>query len=125
MSDRDDVLSAAETGDAEALRRLLADAPELASARDADGISALLHARYGGHSEAVSALLAAVPDTDIFDASAVGLNERVATLIETEPAQIDAVNVDGFRALHLAAFFGNAIVVRLLLDAGADVSAVS
>ncbi len=125
MSDRDDVISAAESGDADTLRRLLAAAPDLAGARDADGISALLHARYGGHSDAVSALLAAVPDTDIFDASAVGLNERAAALIDADPTLVDAVNVDGFRPLHLAAFFGNTAVVRLLVDAGADVSAVS
>ena len=79
MSDRDDVITAAESGDAETLRRLLVTDHTLASARDDLGISALLHARYGGHAEALSALLAAGPTTDIFDASAVGLVGRVTS----------------------------------------------
>ena len=125
MSDRDDVITAAESGDAETLRRLLVTDRTLASTRDDLGISVLLHARYGGHSEAVSALLAAAPDTDIFDASAVGLVGRVSELVAADPAQVNAVNVDGFRPLQLAAFFGHAQAVRVLLDAGADVAARS
>lgn len=125
MSDRDDVITAAESGDAETLRRLLVTDRTLASTRDDLGISVLLHARYGGHSEAVSALLAAAPDTDIFDASAVGLVGRVSELVAADPAQANAVNVDGFRPLQLAAFFGHAQAVRVLLDAGADVAARS
>ncbi len=122
MSDRDAVITAAESGDAETLRRLLATDRTLASARDDLGISALLHARYNGHSDAVSALLAANPATDIFDASAVGLLARVTELVAANPELANAANVDGFRPLQLGSFFGNAQVVRVLLDAGADVA---
>jgi ankyrin repeat protein len=125
MSDRDDVITAAETGDAETLRRLLVTDRALASSRDDLGISALLHARYAGHSEAVSALLAAGPTTDIFDAAAVGLVGRVSELVAANPELLDGINVDGFRPLQLAAFFGHAQVVRVLLDAGASVEARS
>jgi ankyrin repeat protein len=125
MSDRDDLITAAESGDAETLRRLLVTDRALASSRDDLGISALLHARYAGHSEAVSALLAAGPTTDIFDASAVGLVGRASELVGANPELVDAINVDGFRPLQLAAFFGHAQVVRVLLDAGASVSARS
>ena len=125
MSDREAVITAAENGDSEALRRLLETDRSLAAARDELGLSALLHARYGGHSEAVSALLAATPTTDIFDATAVGLTSRVNDLLDANPDLANAVNVDGFRPLQLAAFFGNAQAARLLIDAGADVSATS
>src|SRR4029077_2716935 len=40
-------------------------------------------------------------------------------------AQARAFAGDGFTALHLAAFFGKAESARLLLDAGAEVNAIS
>jgi ankyrin repeat protein len=71
------------------------------------------------------ALLAADPDLDIFEASALGYADRLAEHLDTDPAAARAWSADGFTPLHLAAFFGKAEVARRLLDAGADVNAVS
>jgi ankyrin repeat protein len=38
---------------------------------------------------------------------------------------VDEWSADGFTALHFAAFLGGPAAVRMLLDAGADVSAVA
>ncbi len=102
------VFDAIAAGDLEALRRAL---PDAASARDAQGVSALLFAVYHRNDAARDALLAAGAQVGPAEAAALG---RLGGL---DPA---ARSGDGFTSLHLAAFFGGAGAVRALLAAGAD-----
>lgn len=51
--------------------------------------------------------------------------ERVRALLELEPTAVDAVDGDGFTALHLAAWYGHPKVAELLLTHGADVERVA
>ena len=44
----------------------------------------------------------------------------VAKLLIAASANVDAMNKAGWTLLHKAAYFGDAVVVRILLDAGAD-----
>ncbi len=120
-----EVIDAVTDGDTGRLRDLLAGDSSLAQARDRNGVSAVLLARYGGHSEALEALLATRPELDVYDAAATGVDGRLAELIAAEPDALDTPNVDGFTALQLAAFFGHARAARMLLDAGADPHATS
>ena len=46
--------------------------------------------------------------------------EAARVLIESGRVDIDAVNLDGNTALHTAAFKGEADLVKMLLDAGAE-----
>nr|MBA2506321.1 ankyrin repeat domain-containing protein [Thermoleophilaceae bacterium] len=63
---------------------------------------------------------------DVFEAAALGRRGRVEELIAADPSRARAAAVDGFTALHLVAFFsGDAGIARLLLDVGADPSAVA
>ncbi len=55
-------------------------------------------------------------------AAQAGDAERVAALLRADPSALDARNADGWTALHLAAHYGHADVVRLLLTHGADVA---
>ena len=61
----------------------------------------------------------------MFDAAALGDERRLSTLLGAEPRLVHAWSADGFTALHFAAYLGGAGVVRLLIDAGSDVSAVA
>lgn len=115
--------AAVDAGDAETVARLVTADPSLASARGADGVSALLHARYRFHREVLDALLAADPDMDAFDAAALGHIDRLRHRLEEDPARVSAVSADGFTALHLAAFFGKVEAARILLEGGASASA--
>lgn len=115
---------AVDAGDAETVSRLVTADPSLASARGADGVSALLHARYRSHRGVLEALLAADPEMDVFDAAALGHIDRLRHRLEEDPSRVTAVAADGFTALHLAAFFGKAEAARLLLEGGASVSTV-
>jgi ankyrin repeat protein len=116
-----DMMAAVAAGETERVQAFLAEDPSLAMARGDDGVSAVLLARYRFDRPTMDALLAADPDLDIFEASAVGRLDRVRAAIDDDPEAIRRLSPDGFTALHLAAFFGKPEVAKTLLDAGASV----
>lgn len=123
MKAADAVFDALAADDVGSLRVLLQGDARLAAARDARGVSAVLRALYLGRARALELLLAAGPRLDLFEAAAVGALERVAALLDEDPADVRAFSPDGFTALHLAAGFGRVDVVALLLARGAVVDA--
>ena len=88
-------------------------------------VSPILEALYRGDSNEVDALLADQPELDAFEAAAVGRTERLRELLDANPELAQAWSSDGFTPLHLAAFFGQADAVELLLERGAGVEVVS
>lgn len=116
-----ELIEAIASGDAERVRALVAADPALAAARDADGVSAVLNARYRFRGDLVDLLLAAEPELDVFDAAALGRGDRVADLLDADPSLVRARSGDGYTALHLAAFFGNAETATLLIGRGAEI----
>ena len=119
----DELFAAIKAGDAERVRALVAADPALAAARDADGLSAVLTARYHRQDEALEALLAAAPELDVLDAAATGRLDVLRAHVESGPDALAARTPEGFTPLHLAAFFGGGAAVRLLLAAGMDADA--
>jgi ankyrin repeat protein len=95
----------------------LREQPELANARDEKGVSALLLALYHRRRDAADALLAAGADVGPLEAAALGDLERLRS------AELSVRGGDGFTPLHLAAFFGGARAVKLILATGADPNA--
>jgi uncharacterized protein len=88
-------------------------------------VSPILQARYADDVAELDRLLAAEPELDGFEAAAVGRTARLRELLDAEPGLVDGWSADGFTPLHLAAYFGHVEGVRLLLERGADVGAVS
>jgi ankyrin repeat protein len=125
MATQSDVVSAAQSGDIEKLRGLLQDNPSLASARDASGVSALMHACYRRQHGAAELLLSASTSLDIFEATAAGKADKVSAILETDSEAAKSWSADGFTALHFAAFFNRAEIARDLIRHGADVAAVA
>lgn len=119
------LFEAVRNNDAQQVGRLVEERPELATACDENGVSAVLTALYQGRGEIVETLLANDPELDIFEAAAIGAAERVQALLEEDPARVSAWSPDGFMPLHLASFFGRGDVVRTLLEHGANVRAVA
>jgi ankyrin repeat protein len=115
----DSLITAVTSGDGAALAALLTREPALAAARDEHGVSALLLAVYHRQPAARDALLAAGAPVGAPEAAALGDVARLGALLAADPAALDARGGDGFTPLHLAAFFGGAAAVRLLLAAGA------
>ena len=86
---------AAQAGETQSVRHLLAGAAPDPDAADGTGRTALMHAVEGGHDEIVGMLLAA-------------------------GAIVDRQNQSGETTLHLAARHGRTAAARLLLQAGTD-----
>jgi uncharacterized protein len=107
----------------------VADDPALLAWRDAQGVSALLWSIYTGQTLIRDFLLAekshAGQALDIFEAAAAGDTESLRKSLSAAPDSIQDYSGDGWTALHLAAAFGTPETVRLLIEHGAKVEAVS
>ena len=121
--DREALLDAIRDGDAQAVRALLEREPALASARDANGLPAVLLACYHQRPDVRDALLAASPDLGVLEAAAVGRLDVLRAHLAEHPDALAERTPDGFTPLHLAAYFGGAAAVRMLLEAGARADA--
>ncbi len=117
-----EALRALERGDLDTLRELLAAEPALAGARDAAGVSLILHALYRHLPGAAALLLERTPAPDLPTAAAAGDVARLGELLAAGVSP-SAPAADGFLPLHLAAYFGQREAARALLDAGADPNA--
>ena len=124
MSTAAEVMAAVKARDTEKVKSLLEADPSLARTKTDDG-SLLLTAVYYGAREAAKLIQALRDDLDIGEASTVGDVERVRALVDADPSLVNASGGDGWRPLHLAAYFGQTGVAELLLDRGADASAFS
>jgi ankyrin repeat protein len=85
----------------------------------------ILTAVYRGRSEELAALLAERPALTLFEAAAVGDVEAVHEALRKDAAALSGRSPDGWPALHLAAYFGRADAVDVLLAACADVAMLS
>lgn len=125
MDSKQEVIVAVQSGDTERLKTLLAEDRLRAGARDASGVSALMHALYLQRKDMAELLRAANLDYDVFEAASLGRADLVAELLQVNARLAFARSGDGFTALHLAAFFGHESVARVLLEHHADPGAVA
>jgi uncharacterized protein len=122
VASTDELFSAIEAGDVDAVRALLAADPSVAAARDAEGVSALMRARYRSDRGLTQAILEAAPNLDAAEAATFGDLDRLAVLV-TGAEAANTFSSDGFSLLHLAAFFGQPDAAEFLLARGAEVDA--
>ena len=115
-----EVIQAIQGGDLEGLKRLVAADPGAADQRNEAGIPAVLFALYFRRRDMADLLLAAGAAVDLPIACALGLADQAAAMLDKKPDLVSLRSSDGWTALHLAAFFGQPMTARLLLERGAD-----
>jgi uncharacterized protein len=125
MSDITELLGCVRRGDRPAVESLLAANPALANGRDDRGNSPLLVATYTGRQEIARVLLERGARPNFFEACAAGLTADVRRHLRDDPGAASQWAHDGWTPLHLAAFFGHRDAAEALLDAAADVRALS
>jgi ankyrin repeat protein len=126
MADVNDLLTAIRADDLEAVDHLLTADRGLARARDGEGLTPVIQARYWFKLAALDRLLAVRgDDLDIFEAAVTGRADLVRSNLARDPTLATAWSPDGYTALHYPAFFGGADVAEVLLEAGADMDAAS
>jgi ankyrin repeat protein len=132
QADDGTLLAAAERGDAQAVRLVLARGAKV-DARDARGRTALLVATHGNHIEAARALIAAGADVNAKDdiqdspflyAGAEGRTE-ILKLALAAGADLKSVNRYGGTALIPACHHGHVEAVKVLLATSIDVDHVN
>lgn len=117
----EELITAVNTDDAARVAELVANDPSLATARDVGGVSAIMLSRYRFNRGTTDALLAADPDLDVFEATALGYIDRLRDRLMSDSASVSAFSPDGFTALHYAGFFGKVEAARELIAGGASV----
>src|SRR5664279_5509471 len=117
--------AAIHNNDRAQVEQFLAAEPELARARNQNGASALMQARYEGRRELVELLRSRAGELDVFEAATLGDLPRLRVLLTKNAALAKTFSGDGFTALHLATFFGQPEAAEELLRAGADPNAMA
>src|SRR5215831_5974489 len=110
-----DFFAAVKAGDNAEVNRLLDADPALITAKDENGLSAVLTAAYYQVPGIAQLLVQCGADLSIYEACAVGELARVKDWVEQQPEWVNAYAADGFQPLGLAAFFGHADIVAFLL----------
>ena len=124
MTDEEELLAAVKANDAAAVRAILDRNPFIARAKTPNGTMVLTAAFYGAEA-AMAALLERVQEDELnlYEASTLGRPARLKTILGQSRLKVNAPNAEGFTPLGLAAFFGHADAVKVLLDHGASVDA--
>jgi ankyrin repeat protein len=119
------IIEAVKRGDGPTVNRLLDDNPSLLKAKTEEGVSAILLAVYYRQPEIAQAFLARGAVLSLFESCALGRLDRVSQILAADGGAPRACAPDGHTPLGLAWFFGHRDIVRLLIEKGADVNAVS
>lgn len=103
----------------------LRENPDLASKQNPEGITPVLFALYYGKEEIINSYLALGIPLNLFEAAALGEEERVKELVNSDPGLVHSYSPDGWTPLHLASHFGRLSIIQFLLENGADIHAKS
>ena len=103
---QDAFLEAVKTGEIAQVRDMLVSESGLVDLQAPSAESAVVLAIYHREDDIARLLVQAGATTDLHEASALGLTDRVRSHLAADPAKVNAYSVDGWTPLPLAAYFG-------------------
>jgi ankyrin repeat protein len=121
----DDIIAASVSGDLARVTALLDAEPDLVSATNLFGSSAVHAAHYSGHPGIVNLLFARGRTLDVFLAAELGMANELRARLDRDPSLAAQVSASGATALHGACYWGSVAAAKLLLERGADVNALT
>src|SRR5919202_439009 len=99
------LFQAIRAGNAETVKTLLDENPQLVAATDDSGLPALTVAIYHHQRDIAALLESRGAPVDIFAAAMSGRVEQVKEAVAASPDAVNSFSADGWTPLHLAAFF--------------------
>ncbi len=125
MPDEKELLDAVTKNRADLVRTLLERNPFLSRMRTPNGTLVLTAKAYAADA-ALAVLLEKTREDELnlHEAAAVGHVRRLKTILGQSRTRVNTPNLEGFSPLGLAAFFGHAEAVQILLDHGAQIDRV-
>jgi ankyrin repeat protein len=118
--DFDRGLELVQAGDENGLRQFLEQNPDASEARDATGVSLVMHSVYRGRRDLGELIASKKKTLDRFEAAALGQIDQLRSCCGDRDA-VNSVSADGFTALHFACFFRQPDAARVLIENGAAV----
>lgn len=123
------LFAAIQSDNAAEVEKLLKSDANLATARDKNGVSALVTATYHRRPGIVELIRRFRHQNqqmlDVIEAAVTGDSARLEAILKEDPSAAHIFSPDGWTPLHLAAAFASKHGVELLLKLGADISARS
>jgi ankyrin repeat protein len=110
-------------GDFERVRRMLSANPALVNAVSTWGETPIQAATQTANIPIVQLLLTAGAPLDICTAAVLGMRDRVAQMLQANPALKNATGAHGIPVLYFPVIVGNKDIAELLLSHGADPNA--
>jgi uncharacterized protein len=114
-------IEAIKAGDADTVTALLKESPNIIRETDS-AISPIMLSVYYGQHQITQMLIQTGVALTLHEASAVGDLIRVQSLLAENPEQLEELSNDGFTILGLAAYFGHEVLVKWLLEQGAEIN---
>lgn len=108
--------------DLEGINDLLKTDAATLKLQDENGLSPLMLSLYYQDQAITEKILEYLEEFNIYEAAALGYKEQISAFLNNYPEQVNEFSSDGFTLLGLAAFFGKIDVVKILINAGADVN---
>jgi uncharacterized protein len=125
MSKREILFQWIKEGNFQGVKSLVLENSRLGNSLNDEGVSGVLVALYHNEPEIAEFMAGVRTSLNQFETAALGRIKTLRLILQEHGNHINQFSGDGYQALGLAAFFGQAEAARILVEFGAEVNAPS